>query len=222
MKNFLNTIYDLFIIVILAFLFVTGYSDAVFDAMTNNAQDKVALYGLIAFFVLLLIKIVVEIIDFVRNTSRDSYLMLGEDEGEISISNSSIEQTCEKVLNTYNEVVDYKIKTKIKNSKDNIPLLNVDIKCGLDEYLCGNEDGEKQVAVDGLCMDIQANIHRALEAFLGRKADRVNIKYHNVKYKEVDDKSSRLRRKKKENVLGSGIEAGFDRPESNTKSRRVK
>lgn len=193
MKKLLNFIYYLLAILLAISLLIFFYNKSYLEPILSYMNENIFVYSMMIILGIFILSSLAKILFTLGKKSPDSYLILADDKGQISISDSSIAQTCEKVLATYPEVVEQKIKTSIKNNKNSQADVIVNIKCGLDEYLCGNKDGENQVAVDSLCLDIQDKIYKALEAFLGRKVNQVNIKYHNVKYKEINHKDKRIR-----------------------------
>lgn len=136
-KKLINIIYYLISIIVLAVFLImlnnrNNYTQKILDIVASNENIQIGLtvLGAVVVFV-----VVIKLLGTILQKTDEKYLNLYEDDGDICISNTAIAKNIKNALKEFEEVVEYTVKIKIKNKKENAKV-SVKIKCGLDEEIC--------------------------------------------------------------------------------------
>ena len=137
-KKLLNIVYYLIIVIfVITFLLsvnkVSWFVDM--DLQSYLLDDRVKL-GITVIGSIILVVLSVKIIVTIFKKNDDRYLILFEEGGNISISDTVIEKTVINTLKEFEEVIECTAKVKIKNKNSGDSKVKLNIKCGLDEAVC--------------------------------------------------------------------------------------
>lgn len=129
LRKILVTIYSIYMVVVLmACYFVLKPSE-----VTNgfiNAINTEMLANLIAIgVVLILINLIISLL----KKPNEAYLVLGDNDGSIKLSNRAIERTVLNCLDRYEPIVEKTVSVKIKSKEGQEPKVDVMAKCGIKE-----------------------------------------------------------------------------------------
>lgn len=137
-KKLLNIVYYLIVVIfVITFLLsvnkVSWFVDM--DLQSYLLDDRVKL-GITVIGSIILVVLSVKIIVTIFKKNDDRYLILFEEGGNISISDTVIEKTVINTLKEFEEVIECTAKVKIKNKNSGDSKVKLNIKCGLDEAVC--------------------------------------------------------------------------------------
>lgn len=137
-KKLLNIVYYLVVVIfVITFLLsvnkVSWFVDM--DLQSYLLDDRVKL-GITVIGSIILVVLSVKIIVTIFKKNDDRYLILFEEGGNISISDTVIEKTVINTLKEFEEVIECTAKVKIKNKNSGDSKVKLNIKCGLDEAVC--------------------------------------------------------------------------------------
>lgn len=137
-KKLLNIVYYLVVVIfVITFLLsvnkVSWFVDM--DLQSYFLDDRVKL-GITVIGSIILVVLSVKIIVTIFKKNDDRYLILFEEGGNISISDTVIEKTVINTLKEFEEVIECTAKVKIKNKNSGDSKVKLNIKCGLDEAVC--------------------------------------------------------------------------------------
>lgn len=137
-KKLLNIVYYLVVVIfVITFLLsvnkVSWFVDM--DLQSYLLDDRVKL-GITIIGSIILVILSVKIIVTIFKKNDDRYLILFEEGGNISISDTVIEKTVINTLKEFEEVIECTAKVKIKNKNSGDSKVKLNIKCGLDEAVC--------------------------------------------------------------------------------------
>ena len=137
-KKLLNIAYYLIVVIfVITFLLsvnkVSWFVDM--DLQSYLLDDRVKL-GITVIGSIILVVLSVKIIVTIFKKNDDRYLILFEEGGNISISDTVIEKTVINTLKEFEEVIECTAKVKIKNKNNGDSKVKLNIKCGLDEAVC--------------------------------------------------------------------------------------
>lgn len=137
-KKLLNIAYYLIVVIfVITFLLsvnkVSWFVDM--DLQSYLLDDRVKL-GITVIGSIILVVLSVKIIVTIFKKNDDRYLILFEEGGNISISDTVIEKTVINTLKEFEEVIECTAKVKIKNKNSGDSKVKLNIKCGLDEAVC--------------------------------------------------------------------------------------
>ncbi len=137
-KKLLNIVYYLVVVIfVITFLLsvnkVSWFVDM--DLQSYLLDDRVKL-GITVIGSIILVILSVKIIVTIFKKNDDRYLILFEEGGNISISDTVIEKTVINTLKEFEEVIECTAKVKIKNKNSGDSKVKLNIKCGLDEAVC--------------------------------------------------------------------------------------
>lgn len=137
-KKLLNIVYYLIVVIfVITFLLsvnkVSWFVDM--DLQSYLLDDRVKL-GITVIGSIILVVLSVKIIVTIFKKNDDRYLILFEEGGNISISDTVIEKTVINTLKEFEEVIECTAKVKIKNKNNGDSKVKLNIKCGLDEAVC--------------------------------------------------------------------------------------
>ncbi|MEG0249638.1 MAG: alkaline shock response membrane anchor protein AmaP [Peptostreptococcus sp.] len=151
-KKLVNIIYYLMIIVIVVpfLLSINNISWFVETKLQQYLLDDRVRLGFTIVGAIVLIVLSIKIIVTIFKKIDERYLVLFEEGGKVSISDTVIEKTVINTLKEFEEVIEYTVKVKIKNKDKENSKVKVSVKCGLDEAVCkakGYHDVDKKSMV---------------------------------------------------------------------------
>lgn len=208
LKKTLSVIYYLVILLMVLILYSANF-DIGFASILSQKILSLE-YGEITitlFSSLVVIISFIKIITTVLQRTLERYFTLFEDSGNVSISDTAINKVVENSLNSFDEVLEHTISTKIRDDKNGESRIIVNIKCGLNEELCrrkgyyeekeinleervenqkedSTENNKNYMSINDFCNKIQRYVHSSLEKFLSLKVEQVNIKFYDIKQRE--------------------------------------
>lgn len=178
----LNIAYYIFTLIVIFILYSMQY---------NNGLSKIFddyLYGTPYFEItinvvvgIICIVTLIKILLILFKKSSDRYFRLFDVDGEVEVSDISIIKVAENTLNTFPEILEKSVYTKISTGKDGEQNIVLNLKCGLDEEVC-KEEG---FVYSDYCNDVQNTVHSSLEYFLGKTVEKVNIKFYDIKKVDI-------------------------------------
>ena len=135
-KKLINIIYYLIsIISLLTFLLMLNSDNYISQKFLSEINSEEVLIVLSVFCGMMLLVSLFKLLGSILQKTNEKYLYLFDDDGEVCISDTSIEKTVKNALREFEEVIEYTVKIKIKNKEDKSKV-KIRIKCGLDESIC--------------------------------------------------------------------------------------
>lgn len=135
-KKLINIIYYLMSICsLLFFLLILTRKNYLSQRILNEIYSDEIIIVIAGFACIMLLVSLLKLLASILQKSNEKYLYLFDDDGDVCISDTAIENTIKNSLRQFEEIVEYTVKVKIKNEKERSKV-KVKIKCGLDEALC--------------------------------------------------------------------------------------
>ena len=132
-RKIINLIYFLILVCLLIVLYSMAFDLEFMKTLVDAIRDNASYTLLVNIGLVLVLGVTcLRAIYILFKKSYDSYLLIFEDEGDIMISDKSIERTIRYAASQIGVIDQLDIKVKARNKNDAYPDVKVNIKCGLD------------------------------------------------------------------------------------------
>lgn len=170
-KRIINLIFNIISLIFLLTLFPILFNLGSFSDFANRYLTSNFGKGLtyIIFFIIL-VGTLIRIISNIIEKTDESFILLSDEDGEISVSERAIETTVKDTLRKFTDIVESYCDIKLKNNSKND--IVVSVKCGIEEDKSFNIDDLEQV---------REKIGQSVEDLLGITVSKINVKFYEVK-----------------------------------------